>query len=56
MERSAKQRFLEQKRLQPRYDAGANNPSDLPRLISAVASLAFMGILVHAIVVAYLSK
>jgi hypothetical protein len=53
MERSAKQRFLEQKRLQPNYDLRPNKPSDLPRIISAIA---FMGVLILAVAVTYLSK
>jgi hypothetical protein len=56
MERSTKQRFLEQERLIPNYESGQRNSSDLLRLISAVASVAFMGLLMHAMVVAYLSK
>jgi hypothetical protein len=56
MESSAKQRFLEQKRLTPTYELERRRLSDLLPLISAVASVAFMGILLHSIVVAYLSK
>ena len=56
MERSARQRFLAQERLQPNYELGGRNSGGLFRLISAVASVAFMGILVHAIIVAYLSN
>ena len=56
MESSAKQRFLEHKRLTPSYELERGKLIDLLPLISAVASVAFMGILLHAIVVAYLSK
>lgn len=56
MERSAKQRFLGQKRLIPTYELERRRLSDLLPLISAVASVAFMGILLHAIVVAYVPK
>jgi hypothetical protein len=56
MERSAKQRFLEQTRLTPRYidyDLGRNKTSPLCRIISAVG---FMCVLVFAVAVTYLSR
>jgi hypothetical protein len=59
MEHSVKEKFLAQKRLKPNcLDSDLRRPksSDLFRLISAVASVAFMGILMHAIAVMYLSK
>jgi hypothetical protein len=53
MDRSAKQRFLEQERLQPNYVLERRKSSDLPRLISAIA---FMGVLTLAVAVTYLSR
>jgi hypothetical protein len=53
MERSAKQKFLEQERLRPNYDLRPDKPSELPRLISAIA---FMGVLMLVVAATYLSK
>jgi hypothetical protein len=56
MERSAKQRFLEQMRLTPRYieyDLGRNKTSVLRRIISAVG---FMAVLIGAVAVTYLAR
>jgi hypothetical protein len=53
MERSANQRFLEQKRLQPNYELAPNKSNDLPWIISVVGLLS---ILMLAITVTYLSK
>jgi hypothetical protein len=58
MEHSVKKRFLEQKRLRPNdldCDLGRRISSELLQVISAVASVAFMGILTLAVAVAYLS-
>jgi hypothetical protein len=56
MERSAKQRFLEQTRLTPRYidcATGRNKSSPLRRIISAVG---VMCVLILAVAVTYLSR
>jgi hypothetical protein len=53
MERSAKQRFLEQKRLRPNDELGRNKSTDLPWIISVVALLS---ILMVAITLTYVSK
>jgi hypothetical protein len=53
MERSAKQKFLEQTRLRPTYASERRASGDLPRLISAIA---FMGVLIIAVAVTYLSR
>jgi hypothetical protein len=42
MDRSEKQRFLEQKRLTPNYELGPNKPSDLPWIISVVGLLSIL--------------
>jgi hypothetical protein len=58
MECSVKQKFLAQKRLRPNYlgrDLRRRKASDWLQLISAVASVAFMGIVTVAVGVAYLS-
>ena len=58
MERSVKAKFLAQDRLEPNYldcDLRRRKSSALLQVVSAVASVAFMGILVVSVAAAYLS-